>query len=66
MPNNLRQHLAERRVQLVAHSAALRQQLSDDAAHLRRRANIVKRLMTLVPVVPPLIARFWPRRKKTA
>ncbi|MFI4891656.1 MAG: hypothetical protein ACHQIL_14090 [Steroidobacterales bacterium] len=63
MPASLRRHLAARRQELVSQSEALRQQLSDDAASLRHRVDVVKRLLTLIPVVRPLIARLWRRRR---
>ena len=63
MPANLRQRLAARRMELVAESEDLRRQLSDDADSLRQRINVVKRLLTLAPVLRPLLARLWRRRR---
>jgi hypothetical protein len=63
MPGKLRQRLAVRREEIVARSAELRRQLSGDAAAIRQRFGLARRLVTLVPIVRPLIARFWRRRR---
>jgi hypothetical protein len=56
--SNLRQQLRERRLELIAQSAALRLQVAEDSAALRRRLSVGARLLALVPLLRAAVARF--------
>jgi hypothetical protein len=56
--SNLRQQLRLRRLELMAQSAALRLQLAEDTAALRRRLDVGARLLAYVPLLRAVIARF--------
>jgi hypothetical protein len=43
---------------LVAQSEALRAQLAKDAASIRRKLDVGARVLTLLPLLRSLIARF--------
>ena len=50
--------LQTRRTELVAQSEALRMQFSQDTATIRRKLDVGARVVTLLPLLRSLIARF--------
>ncbi len=50
--------LQARRTELVAQSEALRMQLAHDTATIRRKLDVGARVVTLLPLLRSLIARF--------
>jgi hypothetical protein len=68
---SLRQQLAIRRMDIVAHSAELRRQMGRDTAVLRQRIAVGRRLLALMPLlmpllVRPLLSRLWRRARGKA
>ena len=59
---SFRARLAARRQRLVAHSAVLRGELVGDLSGLRRRIDGGARILSLLPLVKPLISFWWRRR----
>jgi hypothetical protein len=50
--------LQARRMELVAQSEALRAQLAKDASSIRRKLDVGARVLTLLPLLRSLMARF--------